>query len=170
MYEQIVLPPFDNATDIPITRRREPQASTPMERSSRHASSTDSSSNYSINCRPLYRNLNICITISSVNPNFLQARELPDEDLSRIPKDLRMEEPILTTLQRETDNPAIENKMFSTGQKSYYNWFGGGWKGKEELDGRKKRAIETYVEHFYPEVKDAAVWRDRVVSRINECL
>ncbi|XP_048748780.2 uncharacterized protein LOC125661000 [Ostrea edulis] len=100
----------------------------------------------------------------------------PGEDLNRIPEDLRIEETIVSALKSEANNPGhftclLLKKMFAglflTGQRSEYNWFGGGQKGKKDLDARKKKAIEIYVVHYYHEVKNTAAWRDRVVARIN---
>jgi hypothetical protein len=102
-----------------------------------------------------------------------------EEGLDRIPEDLRFQTEHLMAFRRDSNNPGqfacqllrrYFSDLFLTGRKYEYNWFGGGQKAKKELDARKKRALEVYVGHFYPEVKDPAVWRDRVVSRINECL
>jgi hypothetical protein len=102
-----------------------------------------------------------------------------EEGLNRIQEDLRFDTEHLMTFRRESKNPGqfacrllrqYLSDLFLTGRKYEYNWFGGGQKAKRELDVRTNKALEVYIKHFYAEVRDAAVWGDRVVSRINECL
>lgn len=59
------------------------------------------------------------------------------------------------------------SELFDSSEKHQYNWFGGGPKGKNSLDARRKLVIQNYVEFYHPEVKDPAIWRDHVVGRIN---
>lgn len=96
-----------------------------------------------------------------------------------MPSDLRIPEDELQRMKARSNNPGhfaclLLKKMFSelfdSSEKHQYNWFGGGPKGKKSLDARRKLVIQNYVEFYHPEVKDPAIWRDRVVRRINECL
>ena len=41
---------------------------------------------------------------------------------------------------------------------------------KEELDTVRKNIIRRYVKAFYPAAGKASVWKDTIVSRINEGL
>ncbi|XP_062584988.1 uncharacterized protein LOC134246626, partial [Saccostrea cucullata] len=121
--------------------------------------------------------------LSVARPEQPAAPEIASEETenlqSRIPEDLRIADNILASLHQEANNPGhfaclllkkLFEELFATGSKVNFNWYGGGSKGKRDLDIRKKKVIQTYVEHYHPEVKDPAVWRDRVVARINECL
>lgn len=95
-----------------------------------------------------------------------------------MPLDLRIPEVELQRMKARSKNPKhlacqllkMFSELFDSYEKHQYNWFGGGPKGKKSLDARRKLVIQNYVEFYYPEVKDPAIWRDRVVGRINECL
>jgi hypothetical protein len=89
-----------------------------------------------------------------------------EEELNRIPEDLGFKTEHLMAFRRESNNPGqfvcqllrrYISDLFLTGRKYEYNCFGGGQKAKKELDATKKRALEVYVGHFYPEVS-GEIW------------
>ncbi|XP_056002875.1 uncharacterized protein LOC125662248 [Ostrea edulis] len=102
------------------------------------------------------------------------------EDLNNgVPQEFQIDLETLNHLKAASNNPGhlacllvkkLFPELFLSGRKSEYNWFGGGVKGKKELENRRKNAIKKYVTFFHPEVKEPMVWRERVVTRINECL
>ncbi|XP_033758185.1 BEN domain-containing protein 3-like [Pecten maximus] len=51
-----------------------------------------------------------------------------------------------------------------------YSFFGGGPLQKKELDHVRKSYLARYVLYFHPDVKDADMWKSKVVPKINEYL
>ena len=96
-----------------------------------------------------------------------------------IPDDSQLDLEILHVMNSSSNNPGhfacllvkkFFPELFLSGRNREYNWFGGGVKGRRELESRSRRKhiIERYVTYFHPEVRDPLVWRDRVVSQIIE--
>lgn len=51
-----------------------------------------------------------------------------------------------------------------------YSVYGGGKKGKMPLEHNRLARVRTLINHYYPEMKVEAAWRDRIVPKINEGL
>jgi hypothetical protein len=120
---------------------------------------------------------------SSVVPQIPSGDEDNPADSSTqqgIPEEFQIEDSNLRKLMRESRNAGnfavnLTRKMFpelfSEGDVRFgYNWYGGGKHAKKELDPTRKQIIKRYVCFFFPEYKSEDAWRERVVTKINECL
>ena len=62
-------------------------------------------------------------------------------------------------------------ELFGPGNHRWKSsWFGGGVKSKNELDPLRKEIIRRYVTAFHPAAGKTSVWKDTIVTRINEGL
>jgi hypothetical protein len=97
-----------------------------------------------------------------------------------IPEDFHLDESSLRKLLRESRNAGnfavilirkLFPELFGEGDLRFqYNWYGGGKHAKMELDPTRKQLIRRYVCFFFPEYKSEDAWRERIVTKINECL
>ena len=104
----------------------------------------------------------------------------PTTDPSGIPEEYAISEPELRSMVRDSRNGGnfavnltrkLWPELFGEGNLRFnYNWYGGGQLNKQEMDPVRKEVCRKYVCYFFPEFKVEDSWRERIVSKINECL
>ena len=110
-----------------------------------------------------------------------QDNAVPEDDMfGDIPSSYRFSLDQLRELQSESTGPGnfalsltrkLYPELFGSGQLQLkFSYHGGGVREKQELDPERKAALVRYVQAFYTTTKKTSIWKDSLISKINEGL